>query len=755
MELRSLNESVATFGTQESGSFSIEMNEHMAELLSAHTYTDKVAAPIRELCSNARDAHRMNGNEAKPFFVHVPTVFEPHFAVRDYGPGLDRGQVMKLYTTYGASSKREGAGAKKQIGGFGIGSKSPFAYQGNGGTFTVTSWHGGFKTVYVCYKDVGCPKINVMHCVESDEPTGLEVSFDVDQKDIDLFRRKIAYCLQWFRDPVPEFSVEVKFPVLKPYFECEYGAALNKNDSATREVVGDNQYYAVVGPVGYRITAFPEMLELVKKKYRQTPVILLKFEIHEAEVAASREELSYTDETKASILSKLQQFVDAHVASANDLVNKPISLVEKVRTFQKDLSFAPFTITSFLPNAFDQISFSVDKDSNTPDEMKEFHKWTLELAMCDIKSPCGWSGARTISNQLGSKKISVTGNSYTTINGKGEYKPYCILINDDPKAKPGRFKHLFEKFSVVYVLPSQLFEAPRNVRFRKYLTGAYNPVGDAFVGNVKDFIAWCDGFDVFVMSELPVQASETPERRPPVPRDKKPEQTAEAYDVALGKVRNVPLSVLNSPDSHLLVFSATDRHFIKQKTGVQYRPEGYYNNDCGKWNCETVGYAQSKFIRETPIKNVYVINKGTWLRFNEKQKAKCYFAALEEHVAKDNSLLVALSVMRGIEARKVYDHNERKFFLMCLEEQYPAMEHCRSNAFFYHVLKDILDNRTDNRKSISEIADVKFSVLKNELDTMPLMKYISHYKESEVKELRELYRLKHSLESETTQKKAA
>ena len=105
--------------------FGIIENEKMYRILSSKIYTNKIAAPIRELCCNAYDAHVEAGKKDVPFRVHVPTFDESYFEVQDFGPGLNANEIENLYTSYGYSSKEN---SNNMIGCLGLGSKSPFAY---------------------------------------------------------------------------------------------------------------------------------------------------------------------------------------------------------------------------------------------------------------------------------------------------------------------------------------------------------------------------------------------------------------------------------------------------------------------------------------------------------------------------------------------------------------------------------------------------------------------------------------------------
>ena len=81
------------------------------------------------------------GQQDTPFEVHLPTILEPYFSVRDYGTGLTDQEIESIYTTYFESTKTN---SNEYIGALGLGSKSPFSYTDN---FTVTSVKNGSKSI--------------------------------------------------------------------------------------------------------------------------------------------------------------------------------------------------------------------------------------------------------------------------------------------------------------------------------------------------------------------------------------------------------------------------------------------------------------------------------------------------------------------------------------------------------------------------------------------------------------------------------
>ena len=82
------------------------MNASMFSMLSKNVYNNTILAPIREYSCNAIDACIAANNPVK-FDVHLPSISNPNFSVRDYGTGLAPEDVYGLFSTAGASTKRD------------------------------------------------------------------------------------------------------------------------------------------------------------------------------------------------------------------------------------------------------------------------------------------------------------------------------------------------------------------------------------------------------------------------------------------------------------------------------------------------------------------------------------------------------------------------------------------------------------------------------------------------------------------------
>lgn len=209
---------------EDSNFFSFDQSNlaHIFEMLR-DAYSDKILAVIREYSTNAFDAHVEAGKRDVPISVHIPTLEEPFFSVRDYGFGLSEEKILRLYTSYGASSKNSSNDFNGMLG---IGSKSAFCYAKS---FTVISRHGGIKKEFLCFIDetnLGkITKISEEECGAND--TGLEIRVECSRDDIPSGKGSFFdKCLEFYTtfEVRPNFNVDMKFPkcVFSESFNFQY-----------------------------------------------------------------------------------------------------------------------------------------------------------------------------------------------------------------------------------------------------------------------------------------------------------------------------------------------------------------------------------------------------------------------------------------------------------------------------------------------------------------------------------------------------
>lgn len=285
---------VITSGINQTSNFTIKATARSFDILSSNLYTDKIRAIIRELSTNALDAHVSVGKADIPFDVKLPNRIDLEFYVRDYGPGLTHEQVVGyeieengnkiyvggLYNTYFESTKTH---SNDFIGALGLGSKSPFSYVSN---FIVESIQQGIKRTYSCYKDHKLlPAVALLATTKTDELDGLTVRLSAKPEDIASFNVKAQQIFKYF-DVHPNII----------------GAATGfKIDPIVKLITGSNWYVDDTQFVGPRVIQgniiYPiDTVHFDKdediKMILSIPVVI-NVNIGDVDVAASREQLSY------------------------------------------------------------------------------------------------------------------------------------------------------------------------------------------------------------------------------------------------------------------------------------------------------------------------------------------------------------------------------------------------------------------------------------------------------------------------------
>lgn len=211
-------------------------------VLSSTLYRDKPLAVVREVLCNAWDAHI----EAGITSIAVEVTLTPDkFIIRDFGEGISREMIRPVYGIYGRSTK------KKNIfvtGGFGLGSKSPWAVVDH---FQVTSCHQGEKTIYNMSKSSaqvgGKPMITPLASMPTDE-SGLEVSINLNNRHDHALYSKLVTKIA----ALGEMKVKLNGTLLKvvPFSKAEDGYIIVK-----RALLGElnNNVYVRYGHVVYPV----------------------------------------------------------------------------------------------------------------------------------------------------------------------------------------------------------------------------------------------------------------------------------------------------------------------------------------------------------------------------------------------------------------------------------------------------------------------------------------------------------------------
>jgi hypothetical protein len=222
--------------------FALTQTAHTVRLLT-DTYSDPIRSIVREYLSNIIDAYtKMPKDRAfiKPI-LQLPTRFDQTIKFIDFGVGMSHDEVWEVFPSIGDSTKRDN---NDEIGGFGLGAKSAFAYE-PAENWTVEARYNGERMLFNAYYDkMGWPNFAHVTTEPTKEPNGVTISIPVATEDVPAFKKAAAEVLEFFPIEI-EVKGDAEFNVVKrEAIFAGTGWALNGNSSSR----------VIVGPIAYPVT---------------------------------------------------------------------------------------------------------------------------------------------------------------------------------------------------------------------------------------------------------------------------------------------------------------------------------------------------------------------------------------------------------------------------------------------------------------------------------------------------------------------
>lgn len=299
----------AVLGQQESVSMGVSDSAALMHILSSTLYTHPKLASVREVICNGWDAHITTGQTDIPLEISLSSSL---ITVRDFGTGIPHAKIGEIYGTYGNSTKRDDSTV---TGGFGLGSKAPFAYTDN---FEVTSHCEGIKTIYRISKSSmergGKPSINKIVSLPTTE-SGIQVSMAIKQEHQEEFAKLINEVLMLgeIKASINRELVQEPLPLLASptgYIITSFAGTLTNRINL--------RYGNVVYPVP-REASYSTEWDLVNKTMQglwSHANITFMAPPDSVSIAPSREALILTDGTMATIQAMLSKFDPQDVAKS-------------------------------------------------------------------------------------------------------------------------------------------------------------------------------------------------------------------------------------------------------------------------------------------------------------------------------------------------------------------------------------------------------------------------------------------------------
>jgi len=258
-------------------------------------YSDKFGSIVREITSNCFDAHREVGQKEDVRLTMVqPNPFdEGKIIFQDFGPGLSPDRIKSIYSKYFASSKRD---TNDQIGGFGIGAKSPLAYADS---FQVLTRVDGIEYLYVVHRGEKVPVITLLSESSTDSANGTQVIIPIaNLMDYGYFIDAVRKQLRYFDN--------ITYNIPNQNLSNEYKIFKGKHWISRTGGTENNQLEICVGTVGYPIDFSALKHPDFEYSWDQRANFALLFEVGEISVTMNRESIEYNRKTVDAIFKKIE-----------------------------------------------------------------------------------------------------------------------------------------------------------------------------------------------------------------------------------------------------------------------------------------------------------------------------------------------------------------------------------------------------------------------------------------------------------------
>lgn len=283
--------------------FGVTDDPMLMSMLSTGLYANPLRTMLQEIMFNAWDAHRMGNCQDKPIDVYLNET--TGLIVRDYGPGIAPKDMRPIYCIYGNSTKRKD---DNQTGGFGLGSKSPYAYNDS---FTVTSHHDQKKSMYlmkrVSEENNGGPGMTpIIQEVDTSEK-GLMVTVPMKNE------RDIERSYDYIKDIAYLSGIKLNL-----HLEGEETETIESEFVAPGEWIHSDDdrgnLFAVYGGVRYKIVeddGYRDEYNFVKKMARLIGTMYIGFAPSTLTPLPNREGLNMSERSIESIKSQLETMQEA------------------------------------------------------------------------------------------------------------------------------------------------------------------------------------------------------------------------------------------------------------------------------------------------------------------------------------------------------------------------------------------------------------------------------------------------------------
>lgn len=348
MKLDSVEFESEVFGAEKEMEFSIDTESSVIfDILRDKMYTNKISAVCREVASNSRDANVENGKADVPIEISIVEPFElesisdKSIVFADCGQGIAPSRMADVFVKYASSTKRD---TNEQVGGFGLGAKTPFAYSD---TFTVITVCDipeiigsnqeialdgkliRMKYIYTAMIDESNKgKMILFDSEETDEETGTKIVVPFKDGDRASFEYEVHTATSMW-DVRPKLSGFIMgYKPLKVLLDESADGYKILDDSSYHF---DNVFMVAIDGIPYRLDTklfTGKFGDFVRDGLGGSKPFLLPFKTGELSVSANREGLHYTEKTIKAVEDRLEKIIATLEARMNEYLSQAPSYIE-------------------------------------------------------------------------------------------------------------------------------------------------------------------------------------------------------------------------------------------------------------------------------------------------------------------------------------------------------------------------------------------------------------------------------------------
>lgn len=297
------------------------------QIFTKNVYSNPIGTIVREITSNCFDSHvEANVNLPVEIKLTYDSITKTHYvSFIDYGVGMSPDRIDNVYSVYFESTKRDN---NNQIGGFGIGGKTPLAYKRFIGTsdndydnsFYIITNYNGIKYTYTIYEGPDSPVVSLLDTQDTTDGNGTEIRVPVLEKDIYKFATEIKRQLYYFENLIISGFNEY-------YYNFNDYTIVRTNTFLFRGNEYSDYIHVCLGRVAYPIDYTALGISSSRYKYP----IAIKLNVGDLNVTVSREAIDYSEKTISFLKKKLNEVTN----EINELINKQYDSVITLEDYLK------------------------------------------------------------------------------------------------------------------------------------------------------------------------------------------------------------------------------------------------------------------------------------------------------------------------------------------------------------------------------------------------------------------------------------